>query len=259
MLKKRVIFVLYFNYGFFSLSRNFKLQNCGDINWLLKNYNFSKITKSIDELIILNVSLDKRSTNKEFVSILKKISQECFIPISAGGGVYDLETAKKYLKSGADKIVLNTILTKNQSLVKKLANLYGKQCLVASVDFKIGEKKNKYEVYIESGNKLIDYDLKQYLKNISRLPVGEIIMNSIDRDGTGQGYFFKALNCIDFKLNLPIIYCGGAGNWKHFYQGLKMTKINAVATANLFNFINDGLINARNMLLKKNIDLPVWK
>ena len=117
------------------------------------------------------------------------------------------------------------------------------------------KKKNKYEVYIESGNKLIDYDLKKYLKNISRLPVGEIMMNSIDRDGTGQGYFFEALNCIDFKLNLPIIYCGGAGNWKHLYQGLKNAKINAVATANLFNFINDGLINARNILLKKNIKI----
>ena len=75
MLKKRVIFVLYFNNGYFSLSRNFQLQNCGDINWLLKNYNFSKISKSIDELIILNVSLNKISTNKEFVSMLKKISQ----------------------------------------------------------------------------------------------------------------------------------------------------------------------------------------
>ena len=128
MLKKRIIFTLLYQDGSFCLSRNFNLQKVGNLNWIKKNYDFSLITKSIDELIIINVSKDKKSI-KNFIKNVEKLSKECFIPLSIGGKIDSLEIAKLYMNSGADKLVINTNLF-NINLLKKISNTFGEQCLV---------------------------------------------------------------------------------------------------------------------------------
>ena len=138
MIKKRIIFTLLFYEGFYVLSRNFRLQKVGNIEWLKKNYNFKKTALSLDELIILNVR-PLESNFELFCNNVKEISKDCFIPISAGGGINNIEKASNLLKSGADKIVINSIINDDKKLVDVLSKNYGNQCIVGSVDFKYVE------------------------------------------------------------------------------------------------------------------------
>ena len=135
MLKKRIIFTLLYDSGNFMLSRNFRLQQVGNLTWLQPNYNFSHIAFFIDELIILDVSRGERNTDN-FCETLKKLTSDCFVPIAAGGGVRSIDYARRLLRSGADKIVINTPLFEDQDLVRDLVKEFGQQCVVGSVDIK---------------------------------------------------------------------------------------------------------------------------
>lgn len=252
-----MIFTLLYNDNNFMMSRNFNLQNVGNIDWLKKNYNFTETAKYIDELIILNTSRNKYNFNN-FCENVKAISKECFVPIAVGGQIKNIEMIKKLMLSGADKIVMNSAFNDDENLIKEIVNIYGSQCLIASVDYKL-MNNNISEVYINNCKTKIKSNLILYLKKIYKYGAGEIYLNSINRDGTGQGYDLGVLNQIDYKINIPIILAGGAGNSKHFYDAIKLDKIHAVATANLFNFVGNGLQKSREFLISKNIKLPLWK
>lgn len=256
MLKKRVIYTLLYNEGSFMLSRNFRLQKVGDINWLKKNYNFSTISFFIDELIILNVSKNLEN-KKDFLTTLKLLSEECFVPIAAGGGVRTLDDAKELMNSGADKIVLNTAIFLDLNLVKEISTNYGQQCVVASIDIKL-ISENEYKAVIESGTRILNETLEEIFTKLSNNLIGECYLNSIDKDGTGQGFDLRILNQIPKNFNIPIIFAGGAGNALHLINALRHPKIDAVATANLFNFVGNGLQLARKSIISNNIELAVW-
>ena len=253
MLKKRIIFTLLYKDGFFMQSRNFNLQKVGDINWLEKNYDFKKISFYIDELIILDVSRKEKDADK-FVENLKRVSSYCFIPISSGGGIDTFEKAQNLLTNGADKDLINTNL--KEKLLKNISEVYGEQSIVAGIDYI--NVKNKKKVLKENGTNEIKDDIKKYLNKVSKLPVGEIYLNSIDKDGTGMGLDFSILDFLPKNNNKSIIMSGGSGNSTHIANGLKNNSIDAVATANLLNFVGDGLLKARTELLKKNFNLPTW-
>lgn len=255
MLKKRIIFTLLYNEGIFTLSRNFRLQKVGDISWLQNNYLFSKITFSIDELIILDISRSARN-NSLFHDSFGMIAKDCFIPIAVGGGVKSIDHGKHLLRSGADKIVVNSLVATNPDIIYKIASVFGRQCIIASVDVKLLD--NNYMVFIENGSKMVEKTLSKYLQLIIDLPIGELYLNSIDRDGTGQGLLMKILDYLPENWNIPVILAGGAGNSSHLAEGLSDKRVNAVATAHLFNFIGDGLQRAREELLFKGIDLVQW-
>ena len=237
------------------LSRNFQLQKVGDLDWLRKNYNFFKISCSIDELIVLNVSRDITNQNL-FTEHIKELTKDCFIPIAAGGGIRSVEDAKKLLRSGADKVVLNTPLFNDKGLVIDLSKEFGNQCLIGSLDIKI--VNNEYRLFTHNGSKKIDDSIEKIFNYLGNLPIGEIYLNSMDRDGTGQGYLFEIIDKLNHLIDIPVIIAGGAGNYKHFSEGLKHDSIDAVATAHLFNFVGNGLINSRNKLLSENNYLPLW-
>lgn len=255
MLKKRVIFTLLYDRGTFMLSRNFRLQKVGNIQWLKKNYNFSKVAFSIDELVILDVSRSEADKN-QFYENIQSLTEECFIPIAAGGGVKSIEDAQHLLRSGADKVVINSILASNKDIVKDMASVFGKQCLVASVDVKRGN--NDTSVWIDNGAINTNISLSEYLSGMSELPIGELYLNSIDRDGTGQGYDFTLLDEITKIPNFPLIMAGGAGKNDHLIEGLNDTRIDAVATAHLFNFVGDGLVRARSTMHECGINVASW-
>ncbi len=254
MLKKRIIFTLLYCDGFFVHSRNFNLQRVGDVIWLEKNYNFKKISYYIDELIILDISRNNKNSEK-FIKNLKSITKFCFMPISAGGGIEKFDDVKKLLSNGADKVVINTNL--ELDLLKKVSKTYGEQSIIASLDFK--KDKGKQFIYKKNGSRKLDTSPKKYISEIIRYPVGEILLNSIDRDGTGNGLDFELLNHIPTNLNKSLIISGGCGNYKHLVDGLKNNKIDAVSTANLLNFVGDGLKIAREEILKNKFLLPSWE
>lgn len=238
------------------LSRNFRLQKVGDFAWIKKYYNFEKIAFSIDELIILDVSRTNRNI-KVFSQVVKEVISNVFIPVSVGGGIRTIDDADLLLKSGADKVVINSSIYRNNNLVKDLVKKYGSQFIVAAVDYK-NENDNNI-VYIENGNFKIQNPLSDYLQLINKLEIGEVYLNSIDKDGTGQGLDLNNLSKVLSIIKTPLILAGGAGNEIHLAEALKHDKVDAVATANLFNFIGDSLPKSRDFIINQKIKIANWK
>ena len=254
MLKKRLIFTLLFDGTSFVLSRNFRLQRVGTIHWLKTNFSFLELSRHIDELIILNVN--PSGLTPAFLDILSDLASNCFIPISAGGGVSSLESANLLLHNGADKIVVNSLLYHNLDKVKKIAQVIGSQSVVASIDCSYHD--SDFFAYHDYGktrgrslsdflNQLVDHDV-----------VGEIYLNSINNDGSGQGLNLAMLNHFPTAFSIPTILAGGAGTAEHLSAGLACPQVDAVATANLLNFVGSGLEEARISLLSTGHDLPQW-
>ena len=251
MLRKRIIFTLIYENGFFNQSRNFRLQKVGDIRWLERNYKFQDIAFSLDELIVLNASKSDKGM-AEFAKTLSELVDDVFIPIAAGGGIRSLEDAEMLFANGADKIVLNSALHIDKNLVEKLVEIYGSQSIVASIDHK------GHDVFISDGTQKLNICLDEYIQHIEDMNVGEIYLNSIEKDGTGFGYDIGLIEKVTGLISSPLIIAGGAGNERHLIEGLEIENVNAVATANLFNFIGDGLQYARGELHKAGIDLAKW-
>jgi imidazole glycerol-phosphate synthase subunit HisF len=256
MLKKRIIFTLLFDHGQFMLSRNFRLQKVGNLGWLQRNYNFADVAFFIDELIVLDVSRGERD-QAAFCAALTQISAGCFAPIAAGGGITSVDHARNLLRAGADKVVLNSALADNLPLVRSIAQEFGQQCIVGSMDVK--RQDDGYAVYTNNGIRKLDTTVAQELSSHAEGHVGEIYLNSIDRDGTGQGYDFATLDLLPEGWSLPVILAGGVGNAKHLSQGLADPRVDAVATAHLFNFVGNGLKMARHALFNEGVDLAKWQ
>ena len=256
MLKKRLIFTLLYSSGSFMLSRNFRLQAVGSLDWLQRNYDFSRISNYIDELVVLDVTREKRNLD-EFCEVLKSIALNNFVPITAGGGIKDVESARRLLRSGADKILINSGLFNKSNLARVLSEEYGQQCVVGSIDLK-RSRSGEFQVWSEDGGNLNEAPARDLLKRVLKESVGEIYLNSMDRDGTGQGLDFGILELLPERVDKPIILAGGAGNYDHLMVGLKEPRVDAVATANLFNFVGDGLKKARQELVSGGIVLPMW-
>ena len=255
MHKKRLIFTLLYEDGNFVLSRNFRLQNVGDINWLKNNYDFSHISFSIDELIVLDVSRGERNI-VEFCESLKILAEGCFAPITAGGGVTTVSSVKKLLRSGADKVSINSAIFKDTDFLYEVSSEFGEQCIVGSMDVK-ADDEGIYQVWSQNGSR-IEGEASEWINRFYDLPIGEIYLNSIDRDGTGNGYDFNLLNLLSKLPKKSTILAGGVGNAAHLAAGLVDSRIDAVATAHLFNFIGSGLKNAREYLVTEGVSLPIW-
>lgn len=256
MLKKRIIFTLLYDAGSFMLSRNFRLQQVGNLDWLLRNYNFEHIAFFIDELVVLDVTRGSRNPD-EFGATLKSIAANCFMPIAAGGGVRSLDQAHRLLRSGADKIVVNSPLFSHPALVKELTQEFGQQCIVGSVDIK-REFDGRYRIYTDQGAQPVEEPPHVALHWLTERLIGELYLNSINQDGTGQGYDFALLDQLPPDCRVPVIMAGGVGNGLHLAEGLAHPRVDAVATAHLFNFVGDGLQRARESLMSQSIDLATW-
>jgi cyclase len=235
------------------LSRNFRIQTVGDLDWLKEYYNFNAIAFSIDELVVLNVER-KHKNIENFSSNLIQLSKNCFLPISAGGGIRSFEDAYKLLNSGVDKLVVNTPITEQPELVSELARTFGNQCIIASIDCK--KEQNNYYVYNQDGLKNTGLTIEEVLKKAEDLGVGEIYLTSIERDGTGQGLDMDLIRRAGRMTKLPIIVSGGIGKYEHFVECIQEGY--AVTTANIYNFIVDGLIKARQYIQKQGIELATW-
>lgn len=256
MLKKRLIFTLLYQNGQFMLSRNFRLQKVGNLNWLQSNYNFSYISYSIDELIVLNVSRGQKHS-EEFCNALKKLSEGCFVPIAAGGGVKTIDAARNLLRSGADKVVVNSALYEHNDFIKQLASEFGQQCVVASMDIK-SSPDGGFQAWSECCSVCQPESAAYWIDRLTQSAIGELYLNSIDRDGTGQGYDLRLLDLLPGKMPKPVILAGGVGNASHLAAGLADQRVDAVATAHLFNFVGNGLKKAREALICGGVDLPLW-
>lgn len=187
-----------------------------------------------DELIFLDItaSKEKKCISSELV---KKIGKETYMPFAVGGGISTFAEAKGLLAAGAEKIVISTAAINNPVLITKMADVYGSQSVVVSIDV----KKNlwgKYEVFILSGSKGTKIDPVTHARNVEKLGAGEILINSIDRDGTMQGYDIELIKKISKAVTIPVIACGGAGRLEDFREAVIIGGASAVAAGSLFVF-----------------------
>lgn len=258
MVKKRLCFTLLYSEGSFCLSRNFKLQKVGNIDWLLQNYNFETILECLDELIILNINKEKKNETYDniFFNNIEKILKKCFLPVAIGGGLEKFETVQKLFNFGADKVILNSAFSNNETLIEKISDNYGNQSIVCSVDYR-GCISNNIQIMIGNGNQKKEVPFKDYIKYIQKLNAGELLLTSIDRDGLGYGFDYETLKEIRSLCKIPIIVAGGADNHIELLRGIQSDHVNAVSTSHLFNFIGDGLLQTRIEMIKMNANIPI--
>ena len=256
MLKKRIIFALLYSDGYFHLSRNFRLQKVGDIDWLKNNFGFGQTCDFIDELIIILV---KKSPTKEdyrsYFNDIAELRKTIFVPITLGGGIRNLQSAKNCFINGADKILINTAFFSDEKILADISNIYGSQAISLMIDYNIDITGKKRTVYTHCGTKK-NLELNSKLLNkVSRSNCGDVIFNSIEQDGTGSSLDLEILENIDSEFSKPLLIMGGAGKPEHITDALKLNKINGVITGNLFNFLGTGLEISRNLAIKSGVKL----
>jgi cyclase len=251
--KKRLIFSLLYSDGYFCQSRNFRCQKVGNYDWLFNNYKFSKIAGFLDELIIINVNPIPESY-PGFLDIVKRIVENVYIPVAIGGGIYSVDIATDCLNSGADKVILNSTIRKDCNAVSAIINGLGSQSVVASIDYK--SRDGQHMLYDWEKKEIIEgQDLGTFITTCHDLEFGEILLNSVEKDGTGFGFDIDIIKEVSNLCKLPLIVMGGAGKSDHFSPAFEIPAVDAVATANLLNFIGDSLPETRIKLLDEEVDL----
>ncbi|NWF67085.1 MAG: imidazole glycerol phosphate synthase subunit HisF [Campylobacterales bacterium] len=248
MLKKRVIPVLLLQNGRMVKGKQFKdFVDTGDPVSSAKVYSH----QDADELIFLDITatIKKTPTNLE---IIEKVSKECFMPLTIGGGIKNMQDIENALKAGADKVCLNSAVLRKPSILKNASQKFGSQCIVVCVDVRL--EGVRYEVYSHNGtiNKYLDF--AEYLKYLESLGAGEIIINSIDRDGMMCGYDLELIRVAREATKLPLIALGGAGNFEDLYEGFS-AGADAVACSSLFHFGDNNPLRAKAYLKNKGIAL----
>ena len=248
MAKKRIIFTLLYENGSFMLSRNFRLQRAGDVNWLLRNYNFAHVAQSLDEIIIIDVSRTAIDRTK-FLRSVSVVSQNCFVPITIGGSITDFRTAAEFIDGGADKIIVNSIFDTDPHVVQQISSYFGRQCVVAGIDV-VGSSDSKYRTAGKHNASILEIAPRERIALMVESGAGEILLQSVDRDGTGTGFDLNLLQLVERFSSVPLIVSGGFGKAEHIIDALRHESVDAIATANLFNFIGDGLQKARETVLR---------
>lgn len=193
----------------------------------------------VDELCFLDIraSAQGRAPN---IEILQQIANECFMPLSYGGGVKDFETAQKILSIGFEKIVLNTAAYRTPALVTQISEHFGAQAVIGSIDV----KKNmwgKYQVYINDGKEKIKKDAIEWAKELEQLGIGELLITAMDKDGTWTGYDHAIISKINEVVNVPVIANGGAGNVAHIGAVVKECGVSAVAVGSMVVYQKKGM------------------
>ena len=206
-----------------------------------------------DELIYVDIvaSLYGR---QNLLHIVDKASDSIFIPLTVGGGIRTVEDIKEFLKVGADKVAINTAITKRPELITEGAKIFGSQCIVASIEAKkIGE--NKWEAYTDNGREKTGLDVLDWAKEVEKRGAGEILLTSIDMEGTKKGYDLELLKQISSSVSIPVIASGGAGNFNHFTKCLTETDVDALAVATMLHYNIATIEQIKENLSKNRVEV----
>lgn len=208
-----------------------------------------------DELVFLDISATIEG-RKTMVEVVKNVAEVVFIPFTVGGGISSISDIEILLSNGADKISINTSAVKNPNLIEEGAKKFGSQCIVVAIDGKkIGE--DKWEVYIESGKKPTGLDVIEWAKRVEGMGAGEILLTSIDKDGTQEGYDIELTRKVSENVNIPVIASGGAGKLEHLYDGVVRGKASALLLASLLHFKILTIPDIKKYLKSKGIEVRI--
>lgn len=239
MLSKRLIPCLDLKDGRVVKGVNFvHLVDAGDPVETAKLYN----AFGADELVFLDITASYRG-NTPMWEIISRASEQVFLPLTVGGGIRTTEDFRRMLSCGADKIAVNSAAIKDPTLITEAALKFGRQCVVLAVDAKRNEQ-GRWDVYLNGGRLKTDLDAIEWIQKAEKLGAGEVLLTSMDRDGTKEGYDLELTRAAAEAVNIPVIASGGAGKMSHFYDVLTEGKADAALAASLFHF---GIINMRDL------------
>jgi cyclase len=223
----------------------------GSLLQAIKVYNM----REVDELVFLDISATRTGRPPDF-QLVDEFADECFMPLTVGGGVSTVEDIQCLLQVGADKVAINSAAVENPRLIAEGASRFGSQCIVVSIDYRrTGD--NKYEVFTHSGTKHTGLHPVQFAKTVELLGAGEILLTSIDRDGTMDGYDVELTKAIASTVDIPVIASGGAGSYAHMASVVKEANVAAVAAASIFHFTEQTPLEAKKFLKNHGIKIRV--
>jgi len=273
MLTKRIIPCLDVNNGRVVKGTKFlNLRDAGDPVEVAKRYD----RENADEIVFLDItaSHEKRDI---IIDVVKRTAENVFMPLTVGGGIKKLGDIRDLLNAGADKVSINTTAVENPLFIREASSVFGSQCIVVAIDakrqFKVKsvkckEKTNQkllhtshltpsteywWEVYTYGGRKPAGLDAVKWAKKAEELGAGEILLTSMDKDGTKDGYDIKLTKAVSEAVNIPVIASGGAGNMEHFYEAFKKGKADAALAASLFHYREISIKKLKQYLSKKGV------
>lgn len=247
MLTKRIIPCLDIKDGRTVKGVNFvELRDAGDPVELAKIY----AAEGADELVFLDITATNEK-RKTLIELVEKVAEAINIPFTVGGGITTVEDVSVLLAAGADKVSINSAAVRNPQIIKEMADEFGSQCIVVAVDSrKVG---NKNIVHTHGGSKPTELETEAWIKKAVELGAGEILLTSMDHDGTKAGFADELLANISTLVNVPVIASGGAGDMQHFYNTFTNGKSDAALAASIFHFKEIGIPELKTYLKNKNI------
>ncbi len=226
-----------------------ELRDTGDPVELAAYYD----REGADELVFLDISasVEERAT---MVEVVERAAESVTIPFTVGGGIRTVEDMGKILRAGADKVSISTAAVKNPAVILEGARQYGSQCIVAAIDARrVGSEQ--WEVYVNGGKQATGLDAVRWAQRLESLGAGEILLTSMDRDGTKDGYDLELTRTVSESIGIPVIASGGAGHLEHLYQALTEGKADAVLCASIFHFREYDIKQAREYLRERGVEI----
>ena len=251
MLKNRIIPCLDVTNGRVVKGINFvDLKDAGDPVEQAKIYSDG----GADEICFLDITASNENRDTIY-DVIKKTSQKCFVPLTVGGGVRCIEDINKLLNCGADKVSINTAALQNPDVVTESSKKFGSQCIVVAIDAK--KNDDKWELFTHGGRNNTGIDAIEFAKKMEKNGAGELLVTSMDRDGTQVGYDIELMSKISSQVNIPVIASGGVGNLDHLAEGITQGKANAVLAASIFHYGKYSIKEAKQYLDSKGIPVRI--
>lgn len=250
MLARRIIPCLDVNAGRVVKGVNFvNLRDAGDPVELAALYN----AEGADELVFLDItaSFEQRKT---MLDVVRRTAEQVFIPVTVGGGIRTIEDIRTTLNAGADKTSLNTAAVQNPDVLRAGAEQFGAQCIVLAIDARSNaDMPSGYEVFLHGGRTPTGMDVVEWARRGTALGAGEILLTSMDRDGTQRGYDLVLTSAVSQAVSVPVIASGGVGSLEHFYEGLTIGEADAALAASIFHFGQFRIEEVKQYLRDRNV------
>ena len=244
-LAKRIIPCLDVDKGRVVKGVNFlNIRDAGDPIEIAKRYD----DEGADEITMLDITASHETRDTTYKTV-ENIASQVFIPLTVGGGVRKIEDIKKLLRSGADKVSINTSAVENPDFVKEAADKFGSQCIVIAVDAKLKEdSSSSWEVVTYGGRNRTGIDVQEWTKQVADYGAGEILLTSMDRDGTKEGFDNELVFKVSSSVDIPVIASGGVGNLQHLIDGIRIGGAEAVLAASIFHFSEFTIQEAKDAM-----------
>ena len=250
MLKTRIMPTLLFkDFGLIKSVRFDSWRRIGSVMQAVKVYNL----REVDELVFLDISATPNDRPPDFETV-DEMADECFMPLTVGGGIRSVADVRRLLEVGADKVVINTAAIEYPDLIRLAAQQFGSQCVVVSIDSK-QQGNGTYEILTRAGTQATGKDPVVWAKEVESLGAGEILLTSIDRDGTMEGYDIELTQQVSGAVSIPVIASGGAGSYEDIVSVLQAGNASAVAAASIFHFTEQTPLEAKRFLKSRGLNV----